>query len=290
MMDKMVSLGIMLERGDWELPTRIVLHSEPLWTPFIDVFRQHVEDMAKQLPGVTLTYEKLPVIQPYLFSARVNDWLVGFDFCDLADAHHLGHFHYVFKQACMSCHEHYLRVASWPNIAFKSWSQYLELSARPSGFINAINYRDVINDREGLVSRRTRVREILKEAFGDRVHTDIVFQRQYLDAVRDYAVTVHVGGGFNNRTDRTSMQTMALGGCLVQPTIFTLVGDQRPRPGVHYFDCWDDYSDLVETVRWVLEHREERDKVAAQAKAFYRQECCPEAFWGRIVRCCTQGR
>jgi hypothetical protein len=280
------------------LPKKIVvpIHGTDNSSSYLRHWHAALLDLADAVSDrVEVERQDLQNIPPFMFTVLVDEFRVAIDACDLGQAQHLGHYDYVFKKACMSEHEHYRNVGSCPIFSFPDWKTYWKLAERIDKVQPrlVINYRDADypNDgRPGLTARRRYVRGLLTKHFGDRVETKLEAPLRWFDRVLDSLVTVHSGGCFNNMADRTSIEVMGLARCLIQPTMFCILGDRRPRPGDHYVECWDDFSDLVEKCQWYLDHPEEAMAIGARARQFFLEEITPENFWARVLRCCREGR
>ena len=70
--------------------------------------------------------------------------------------------------------------------------------------------------------------------------------------------------------------------CTVFPDIWTCSLDMRPQPCVHYVPIRDDFSNLVEKVKWCDRNRDECSQIGHQAKAFFASYSTPEAIWRHI--------
>ena len=233
---------------------------------------------------------------PEMTELWVNEFRVGIDFTDLAQlSYWASAYNFVLMKNCVPAHEHFRCVSSIPHFVFPSWEEALAKMTEVDQIRAARNpwilYTDNIygvNDRPRLNERRTYVREILEKSLGKRLIGQIPDRAEYLRTLASATGIVHVGGAFNGSQDRTTVEVMLLGRCLIQPEIQSLIGDARPRPGVHYVACWDDYSDLVERCQELLDRPAKAVEIRRNAREFILHSMAPEAFWNRILRCCIE--
>jgi hypothetical protein len=76
-----------------------------------------------------------------------------------------------------------------------------------------------------------------------------------------------------------------MGGLLIQPEIFTIVGWQRPIAGVHYLACRDDFSDLRDLIDGVLAHPDRYLAMRLKARQFWIENCSVAARWQYVSHC-----
>lgn len=191
----------------------------------------------------------------------------------------------------------YRHLAPFGPCSFSDWSLYDRL--RPeinyqSNGIRMLNNQTIIKrvhiDKfDGRNLRRWRMLEMLSE-FGDRVDVERTGQEAFLRKLNDCLCYVHSPGSWLNQLDRTPVQVMALGGCVVQPEIHCYLGDIRPRRGIHYLACEDDYSDIPAIIRWCDVNRDRCREIGAAAKRLFGDQASPSALWSRVRhRLCHAG-
>ena len=250
-----------------------------------------LKDYAEQVQplGVEVTSQELKH-EDKTYTFLVDEWKLGFDYAGWAVTPYTQYRH-VFKLVCLPVHEHLRTVSPAPKHVAYSWALYQRLLAEnvePLPQVSA-RFRSDDSTRPRLQARRDYVRSLLKLNFGDQVETNLIPPAQCLRKIQQSLVTVHTGGDFAGHVDRTTYEVMALGRCLVQPTIQGFMGDVVPEHGVHYVACRYDYQDLVAKVRWCLDHPAEARAIGKRAQALYVQQDSPEPFWRRVVRSCEEG-
>ncbi len=257
--------------------------------------KNHALWMERHGTKVTFTDWNYQKHGPEMTELWVNEFRVGIDFSDMAQlSYWTSAYNFVFMKNCIPAHEHFCCISSIPHFVFPSWEEALAKMAEVDGIKQrnpVVLYTDNVygpDDRPRLNARRTYVRQLLEEAFGKRLIGQIPDRAEYFRAMASAAGIVHLGGAFNGSQDRTTVEVMLLGRCLIQPEIQSLIGDERPRPGVHYLACWDDYSDLVERCQELLDCPHKAIEIGRNAREFILKSMAPEAFWHRILRCCVE--
>lgn len=188
--------------------------------------------------------------------------------------------------------EPFRNVGSFPITSFLDWGQYERMTSEGSPRSSPDDRSKIIfgqREYEGEIlvdktRRRRRVRDLLKQSFGDRLDDQWTnLEAYWMRASRGGAV-VCVPGTNNHNLDRGQWQLMGLGVCTISPDIFSAPLGVRPEPGVHYVRCRDDYADLVEQVEWCLTHRAACDEIGTQAAEFFRNRGTPGAIWSYVKR------
>jgi hypothetical protein len=179
------------------------------------------------------------------------------------------------------CSEKTLRthptVLPFPPVSFYNWQQYDMLN-------KVITYKcnsDIILCRQrpyaGALERRTKVQQMLKGIYGEKVKTDVIGQLNYWQEINNCLVAVFVPGARNDMLDRGHAQYMAFGCCTISPKVNdVLPKHQKLEPGVHYILCQDDYSDLAEQIEFVRHTRPLAAVIGSNAKDLFRSVCLPK--------------
>jgi len=162
-------------------------------------------------------------------------------------------------------------------VSFHDWHVYEEM-------LCTMNYRaegEVIlnnqNSRDNVLVRRTHVQAMLLERYGGSVDTEITDQPTWWRKLGQCLVYVHVPGWCNNMLDRGQLQAMAFGVCTISPYLPEyLPGWRRIEAGVHYVQCRDDYSDLIETIEYCKEDRSHCRMIGNNAARLFRECCTPQ--------------
>jgi len=158
-------------------------------------------------------------------------------------------------------------------ISFHNWNEYYEMEKE-------INYQCsgvILNNQRaygGAVDRRNNVRGILFKEFGSRVDFSLTDQKSYWRKINSALVSIHVPGFCNNMLDRAQLQMMAFGCCTISPYLYEIVpygaeDGSKPmslQPWLHYIRCKDDYSDLVEKIKWCESNKNKCVEIGQNAK------------------------
>jgi hypothetical protein len=84
--------------------------------------------------------------------------------------------------------------------------------------------------------------------------------------------------------DRGQMELIGLGVPTVSPRLTTrFVHDCLLEPGVHYIECRQDYSDLVEILQNLKDKPDYLKYVSQNAWNFFEQHYTPEKYWEWII-------
>lgn len=285
-------------RASWRtLPNQVVLPEKPPWdNNYPREWLTHLQDYAAWLRenhGATVLTQDFPQQIPHSFVLKIDSCLGMLNINDLG---HLPNeargktFQFMFFKQCISRMEHYQTVFPWPTHAQPTLARLYEMreataasSTHGNGKINARFFSHQINSRPALAIRRKYAVELLKKRFGSRVEDETTRdQAAYAKAIVESSVNVHIPGGYQNCWDRSPALIFALGGMLVQPTIFPLVGWTRPRPWNEYLEVWDDLDNLCEVVQYALDHPDICQEIRINARQFWESNCSPYETWRRI--------
>jgi hypothetical protein len=180
-------------------------------------------------------------------------------------------------------HAHYEteKVFAFPPVSFLNWKEYVDFST-----LIKYNARGPIGARQRIYGnaklRREFVKQKLLSSFS-RVRLGEAPQREYFSEAGDTFVAVFVPGFCNNMLDRGQFQYMALGCCTVSPRLpERLPFGKELIPGEHYIVCRDDYSDLIDIIKFYECCREACIEIGENAKSLFTQTSTPEAI-GRWI-------
>jgi len=196
---------------------------------------------------------------------------VVFDYADHPDVR-LDVPHFKFH-----CRERGTPAIPFAPVSFHDWDAYEET-------LRATGYRAegeiVLNNQEPrgyAFARRKRVQAMLLERYGSSVDMSITDQPAWWRKLSQCLVYVHVPGWCNNMLDRGQLQAMAFGVCTISPYLPEyLPGWRRIEGGVHYVQCRDDYSDLIETIEYCREDRSHCRMIGNNAARLFRECCTPQ--------------
>lgn len=217
------------------------------------------------------------------FEIVVDDERVVIDFSDfLVLSNVSGRFkNWLRFQHCPGF-EPYPNLGSFPPCSYLDWEEYDQLrQSRYDASGDKIVYRhsSLTGRLPGLVRRRQRAGEILKEHYAGRLETGFVQQREFFRGCTESLVVVHIPGSYPHSLDRSVQQMFGLGVCVISPDIWTTCLEERPVAGEHYLMLRDDFSDLPEKIQWCLENRRACVEVGRAAQRFFETHCTPAAIW-----------
>jgi len=135
------------------------------------------------------------------------------------------------------------------------------------------------------VDRRNMVHAMLKENFQDidiDANTD---QMSFWKAHENCLASVCVPGATNNMVDRGHMELLGLGVCTVSPELYTLFpGRQKLVANKHYIQCADDYSDLIDILKYLAGKPGTCRRIGSNARKFYEKVYAPGPYWAWILK------
>ncbi len=160
-------------------------------------------------------------------------------------------------------------------VNFHDWKLYKRLSP-------IIKYRavgSVLNNQApagAAVERRNLVSKALRDYYGKDLNTNRYPKEDFYMLINRASGIVCVPGARNNMLDRGQGQQMFFGACTISPKLNTRLSYHGLLiPGVHYIECKDDYSDIVEKVNWVKNHKEQAIDVGNNAKQLFLNTSTP---------------
>lgn len=135
--------------------------------------------------------------------------------------------------------------------------------------------------------RRNKVQQCLRREYRENV--DINWkgtQWDYWITNENALASICVPGACNNMLDRGHYELLGLGVCTISPHIPTILPwNKMLEPSVHYIQCKDDYSDLVEKIEWSRRNRQMCVDIGQQAKELFDNYCSPKKYWEWIDVC-----
>ena len=309
MSDQLITLGALVNVDRPVLtPKKIVLPSEPgksddrtvqkMFNEWYSALRSYAEHMQQYGTVVDVVgWEDMYRFGQTITDTVVDGFHVAFDYSDYENlTPYSDQFDAVMTKTCTLCQEQYLKVGSASYLLY-DWPQVQRLMSLrdevPISSEGYIQYQATVGsdkDRPRVHSRRSYVVDLLQHAFGKRLHRQAFMPRE--EHLRDAAgavACVHIGGSFPGAVDRTTSEVMMMGRCLVQNDITSLYGGIRPITGVHYLACRDDYSDLVQILKRLLDDPGQAVSIGAEAYELSKQ-MAPEPFWSRVLWTCREAK
>jgi len=214
-----------------------------------------------------------PIRSQIIFDTLINNKLVRFDFSDFEKLNEseVNSCDLYFKFHYENSHKKYTNVFPFTPVNFHNWEEYYNLD-------KTILYKAkglVLNNQTpfgAAVKRRTYVREILLNKYGNNLSYDRKPQSEFFKLINQGLVSVCVPGARNNMLDRGQCQYMGLGACTISPLLNTrLSWDAKLVPGIHYLECKDDYSDLIDKIEWVRNNPSDAILIGNNAKKIFRE-------------------
>lgn len=145
--------------------------------------------------------------------------------------------------------------------------------------------------RFGAKIRRSHVQHVLRNNFGSNADLRYESKNQhgFWEVHKDCLVAVCVPGARNDMLDRGHYEQLAMGVCVISPYINTaLPYGKMLEDGVHFVQCKDDYSDLVELINWCAQNREKCREIGDNAKALFAENCLPKPYWDWVSQCLVE--
>jgi len=165
-------------------------------------------------------------------------------------------------------------------ISFYDWDEYsrLEKEIKYKCNTDLILNSQIIQHRKD--KKRADIREILRDKYGDLVDTKITSQQDFWMKINSCLISVCVPTQRKDILDRGQFQYMAFGACTISPRLKITLPYMKPlKPGVHYIECADDYSDLIKIIEWCKEHRIACIQIGKNAKRLFSETSTPSAIW-----------
>lgn len=193
----------------------------------------------------------------------------------------------VFRFTCLPEYEHFNNIASLslPWATDRATCDRILSPPVPVRQPERVGYRGWFQDddiRPGRYVRRKRMLQVLEAAFGNRLDHKLLPSMEYLDALDNGLVHVHTGGAAAGHIDRSTLQIMARGRCLIQPVLAGYIGGEIPEPFYHYVPCRHDLTDLVSRVRWCQDNQDKALEIGRNARELFMRNCAPLAVWQRV--------
>lgn len=219
-----------------------------------------------------------PIRSQTIFDCYINDNLIRFDFSDFENLNsdNVKTCNAYFKFHYVNSHKKYNNVFPFTPVNFHNWEEYYELE-------KIIKYKatgKVLNNQTpygAAIERRNIVHELLKNKYSDDLLYDRKTQTEFFNLINEGLVSICVPGARNNMLDRGQCQYMGLGACTISPKLNTqLSWNKQLIPNVHYIECKDDYSDLLEKIEWVRFNPVLATQIGHNAKKLFQTTSTPK--------------
>jgi hypothetical protein len=134
------------------------------------------------------------------------------------------------------------------------------------------------------IERRNYVHSLLKENFKDIDISTGENQINFWLKHENCLAAICVPGATNNMVDRGHIELVGLGVCTISPELYTLFPwGKKLQPNVEYLMCNDDYSNLVDIIKFLQNTPVRAKEVGINAKHFYDKFYHPIKYWRWIM-------
>ena len=249
-------------------------------------YNTHVRYFRGLLDSLKIPYILEGDIKTTKFPVTIDDKRILIDFSDHPDyLDNWDSFDAYFKyHYSHSLHGGCNKVHPFAPISFYDWTQYRELAGRIKYTCASNTILNMQQPYAGALERRTKVQQMLKSRYLNEVVTRPISQIDFWKKINDCLVHVFVPGARNDMVDRGHLQYLAFGCCTIAPPIIDVFPyNEQIKPDVHYIECAEDYSDLVEKIEWCKQHREFCICVGRAAKELFERTCTPQRLWDWIL-------
>ena len=256
---------------------------------YYDIHFLYVLNIFKYL-NCRISYEIRP---DFIVTINGKDFL--FDYWDKADVQESSLPTFKFH-----CEKETDRVFCFPPVSFYDWDRYYQLekdivydplqsfliSSRQRPYGGALKRRiDVQKVLRSMVDDSDRINKehgwVVDEKNSMMLLTDIINQEDYWREINDIDIAVFVPGHHNQMIDRGHLQYLAFGCYTISPLLPEILPFNNILvPGVHYAQCKDDYSDLINIImsKHVNSNQTSYKDTGENAKKLFKKTCTPEAI------------
>ena len=168
------------------------------------------------------------------------------------------------------------KVIPFSPVSFYNWSDYWvnQLTVQYKHGLYVANRQRAYGNA---VERRKSVKTLLESKFGANLRSSVVPQDQFWKEIPDLLVSVCIPGQNNNMVDRGQLEYFGFGCCTISPNLPEILPfNTKIEPNVHYLECYNDYSNLLEVIDIAMRHRENCIEVGQNAKKLFQDTCTPE--------------
>lgn len=135
------------------------------------------------------------------------------------------------------------------------------------------------------LQRRNDVRNLLRINERDLNLTNDLDQLSFWKANRTCLAAICVPGARNDMLDRGQYELMGLGVCTISPVIKTILPwNSDLISGEHYVSCKDDYSNLLEKIKWCRENKQECKRIGDNVKDLFDNVSVPVKYFEWIKK------
>lgn len=221
------------------------------------------------------------------FVVSINGKIILIDFSDFQDVHPLVNQYDI----CLKYHKsidisYPSNVFSFSPISFYNWIAYEKLQSNIRYQANNM----ILNMQRAYgnaVERRKYVKKILIDSkFYPNIFTDILLQNDFWKAINNCLVGVFVPGARNDILDRGQFEYMAFGCCTISPKLTDCIAfEKKLEPDIHYVQCKDDYSDLIDKIQYVYDNKLKAMEIGTNVKKLFSETSMPSKLVDWIKEC-----
>lgn len=258
-----------------------------------------INDVSKRFGMEVVEDDSLVFPSPLAVEITCGPIRAAIDFNDLPSLPPCaGQYDFWLKFQTISAHRPFGNVYPFCPPSFTNWEQYrllredIHFTGQGTRVLYVQESAKFRGEQWGqdLLRRRSLVKELLRENFGEQVDMEYSDQLGFWRRATASLLSVHVPGLWNNMLGRAQLQMFAFGVCTISPMIYTQPGTEPLLPDVHYIRCRDDYSDLVSLIVHLQKQPEMRRRIGVEAKRFFDLHCTPEKVWTRLGTLFSESR
>jgi hypothetical protein len=286
------------------LPKQIILPGDEAWKNCHDPqwYRWWCEALRSDATyaGVDVSCDDNLLLKKGGFELRIDDAAVWFEPHDSLvplRGQHAPNYKHVLVAQYTQLYWAQNRYIGYRPHAFLDWMEYLRLTKQFSYAAagdhicmrdSQIQYKpdewpDFIRAATSANWRREKAKQALLDAFGEHAHVAApIGQYAYWNDAMTSLAAAHIPGANLHSFDRSAVELMGFGVCLISPDIWGTLGGLRPEPQRDYLVLRDDLSDLVDVVRWCYRNRQRCREIGQRAKQFVQASLEPKRLWHYI--------
>ena len=241
-------------------------------------YRVHFEYLKSifEFAGLEIEYRAFSKKCELSVPCIINDRYVIFDISDNGESESHQNDIPVFKFHYKSDIDYSGVIYPFSPVSFDNWGYYFGMS-------DIIKYNRHMNTilcaqrpYGNAYNRRLHVRKLVQDKFNVRASSDVSNQLMYFKRAGGCIVSVHVPGQNNRMLDRGHLQLCMLGVCTISPNLPEILPfNNKLIPGIHYVECKEDYSDLIEKIEWCENNEDKCFEIGKNAKELTTECCTP---------------
>jgi len=165
--------------------------------------------------------------------------------------------------------------------SFYNWEEYYSLiktvSYKATGYVSCRQVPYATGRERRLLARRI---------LGNIGRFELLPQSFYLQDIKNCLVSVCAPGHNAHILDRGQFQYMGLGVCTISPSLPEILPFNKTlMPGVHYLECKEDFSDLLDIIEWCKLNTQNCIEIGQNAQQLFQATSTPEKVVEWIKEC-----